>query len=485
MFFEIFKTGGGLSSRAPFGNWRPRSRLSLSGTVLSGATLVHRLVSDFVPMETEKFASIPIDLFIKDGEYFLTSDLFFDFTMRIFKEFGGTIHFKRYFSGESQFINDITFVATKKSFSYVYNSYDYGSDYHASIGLGGHVSYRVNIFRDSLDNLNVYLYDFHNAYWINSVDVALDFDAPYLFTGLHTQQTINTIGDGRQAAINLADSTAMSVISCLPALFHTQSKATTEMLGNVSRNFESFMESSGFMPTVISIAVDTPSALWKSVSQKLPILERIRLIAKGLCSGYLAYAFALQPSLESLEDVISTFLTENEEVTSEALMKFEGDSDSFDDLPSGLKDQLLVLAGPSVVRYNCSFRTQIIMDLTSPQTAEIVSQLAVQGTRFGISPEPVYAWAAIPFTFVFDACVIPMSSLLRDLQSRVAALDLKGTTIGHSISIEVSSSSGKRVHIYIRSTPTGLYIDPPRDSWLQSRGLNLPVAVSLALLQIL
>jgi hypothetical protein len=218
-----------------------------------------------------------------------------------------------------------------------------------------------------------------------------------------------------------------------------------------------------------------------SISTKVPIVEGAKNLVRLLCGGYLAYIFAIAPTLKSAKDVYETFLGEVSQATGEASIVYNGVAADFGNLPVGIRNQLASISDEEVIRYELRYRSQILQEVTRPKSISIINALIDDASRFGFELDPTYLWKAVPFTFVFDAGILPLGALLESAYNRYKLIGMRSTTYGHSLSIRISYRNGNRFHCYIRSDPTTQFIDPPRDLWLQSPGLSIGTMVPLAL----
>jgi hypothetical protein len=243
------------------------------------------------------------------------------------------------------------------------------------------------------------------------------------------------------------------------------------------------MESPGFIPLIWDALSAIPAL--RSLGSGLSPFGRVRALLKLLSGVYLAYLFAVAPTLESARDIYDAFIDDIKETDGEGSLVFQGESDAYPSLPGGLRSMLdAIHPGLPIARYHVRFRTQMMLKMTRPRVGGVLDSLVADAERAGLEFNPVYIYQAVPFSFVFDQ-FFPLGGLLQDAYQRYKLIGMRGITVGHSVSVTLEYVTGFSVHVYIRSDATDRYFDPPLDSWLTARGASLPVLVPLALAQVL
>lgn len=508
IFLEVLETGAHKFSGVayPGSSWTSRDRVGLSGIILPGYTFSRSTLGEFFPSEVAPdLVDLPLGMQIgPDGNYVSADDLF-DFA-RAFADLwqeGSTFVWPStimnndgqppggiYPGGASHWaLSYSQFEVTDEVIRYQVNIHAYAQLYiPPSIWIYSETTYGVTISRqrefpwairlqttegrgNSQAGGGLYFHPFHSltvdwGVWQPAIDV-----------------TVKT--SSRDWSFEIKDfkvDATLSVIRCAPALYHTQSRAFYSLLGKASENFESLVESPDFLPVVYStlktLAVEPLAAA------RLPFVERLRTVTKLVCGAYLAYIFAIAPSLKSARNVWERFVNAIRSTPGEGEIRFEGNAADYSSLPAGLRHWVDAIRPVEIADFTISFRTTLIPSVEPHQLASLVDALLADASRLGLEPDPTYLYQALPFTFVFDMFV-PVASLMRDAYQRFKLIHARGIVVGHSISLRVTYSDGLIVHTYVRSDATGIYLDPPMDSWLTAPGASLPVLVPLAMAIIL
>jgi len=269
-----------------------------------------------------------------------------------------------------------------------------------------------------------------------------------------------------------------TIVDAIPILFHTQSQALSSAMGDVSRNFETFMELPGtkdLVASFLSYALAKPS---------IPKLSTPDLIAK-LSKLWITYIFAIRPAYEGIRDIVFAVQKLPQSKYEYSYVK-EGDNSSFLNLPQSMREYILqgIITSDQVKRFKFIAHSEVVFELDAAYVARVVSSMIEPTVRTGIVPEPRYIWAGLRYSFAVD-WVLPMSSLIEDAQTYLASFTSPISTIGHSISIELEAKDGRVFNAYIRSENTTRPLDPHRDSWLQSGGVYKAAAIPLVVIAML
>lgn len=273
-----------------------------------------------------------------------------------------------------------------------------------------------------------------------------------------------------------------SVMRFTPLLFHTQSLAVKNFLQDVSRNFETLTEAAGFFPAVWDI-VKTPGRIGGSwLNEYMPIVDRVQTFLKLLAGGYLAYKFAVDPTLKTVSDMLKTITGQLRQIGGEGQIVYQGETeDAFNALPQGLRNFLTQLTSRqgTVLRYEVRVRTQITQDMSMANVVNLANEYVIRSSELGIIPSPTQLYKAQPMTFLLDM-LIPVGQLIESAEYRARAFGVNSVWLGHTVFVSVWTSNGNLVRLFIRSTATDRYLDPQGDSWLMASGVPVSVSVPLA-----
>lgn len=320
-------------------------------------------------------------------------------------------------------------------------------------------------------------------------DVNVNGNGTFYFTPppvQHQKQFKNLISDDSGSTIrDVVSRSHHSILGAAAGLNNTQSSAITKMLGRVSDNFETLMESPG-LPELLKYIITWPSDFRSRYRGATNLPSRIVTIIEAASKGYLSWAFAARPTLKSVKSAFER--VKQIEPKYEASMRFSSSPAPFTtvmdfaDLPSSLKSYLLLdgMTESQVRGYRLTLHSEVSMRVTDEYISRYFQSLLGWCSRLGIVPEPKTIWALQPWSFVFD-WFIPMSSYIGDAQAYFASYGSSIRTLGHSVFIELDHVEGWTVAIYIRSDNTTDPIDHVPQAWNQASGIQ-PSAIPLAII---
>lgn len=500
MFWEALNTGAVSKVDVASMRWKPRERFSITGYVIPDAEYTNHSIRDFYDVGLPAIANLWVDLYDHPDGYLLTPELFFDFARRfagVYRDEEVELLIIPYDFGYHQLGNSIELKYTFNEVSERVIAYDLEVRflYYPNSSSWTGAGYRTSVTYRLLDGYPTTLQAVVAeglGYWFENPDgVWTDvwYNNPaYYRPNMVWQPAVNT----KQTAtflpteqsdyfIDFYRQNQVGIRTCFPALYHTQSRAYQSLTQNVSRNFESFMESPGFLPVLVDVVKDSAS-FGGEVFGDIPVIDRLRTATKLLLGLYIAYIFAVRPALESVRDIFLTFIGAINETKGEASLIFQGDASSFINLPDGLRNLLATIRFTGEPqRYKIVFRSQMKIVVKRTRALEVIDALLSEASRYGIELDPSYIWAAQPFSFVVD-WFVPIGGLLRDAFQRYKLIGTRNVTVGHSVSLSLTDGVGNTYNIFIRSDATDLFIDPPSDSWLTSHGAPQQIAVPLAIM---
>lgn len=278
-------------------------------------------------------------------------------------------------------------------------------------------------------------------------------------------------------------------------LYHSQSKAVHSLIGDVSANFETLVESPGFVSEVLPFVDEFAPSLVRDISGKRPVsldraflkrgsaklgrVERFRNVLKLLIGGYFAYLFAIKPTLETAKDILTDHIAEISSLNSAKGVRFYGDATTLSVEYPSLRNLISSVSVAPVVYYDVRLRTQIYLKTRSDDIIEVLINILKPVMSLGVLPEPKMIWAAARFSFIVDE-FLPISTLIEHAQDFFSSFRLSRCVIGHSALVKVWTSDGIVTELYIRSDETSDFIDPPADSWLRASGAQASILVPLA-----
>jgi hypothetical protein len=276
------------------------------------------------------------------------------------------------------------------------------------------------------------------------------------------------------------------------SLYSAQSKALSKFLGEASLFFESFLESPGFLPAILSIADDVTS---HSSKIKLPGVSKIGVITsliKLACGIKLFDAFVNQPFLEFVENDVA-LLRKHVGELQKKLNGIEGEAAyvvagrDFDTLPKGLQDKIVSIVGVKPDAYTLTFRSQLGQAVPESAIAETLLEFIRPVADANIAPSLATLYAMQPFTFILDTW-FPISDYIRSMEDRIIFMGARNYWVGFTLKLSLTIASGLHgefvVDIYLRSDSSGALFDPPLDDWKPSQGLSPSIAIPLAILHL-
>lgn len=136
------------------------------------------------------------------------------------------------------------------------------------------------------------------------------------------------------------------------------------------------------------------------------------------------------------------------------------------------------------VSYSLTFRSLLGQKVDSYAVGDLILNFIKPLTTRKIVPSLATLYELQPYTFILDAYV-PISDYIRFAEDRIIALGIRDTWIGFSVNIELTYSDGSHLYVFMRSNPSGVFLDPPLDSWYVSSGLSAKVAIPLLLVNLL
>lgn len=264
----------------------------------------------------------------------------------------------------------------------------------------------------------------------------------------------------------------------VPALYHTQSKALSRFLGEASSRLESFVE----LPEMLPILWELATAKVPKGVQQSGFIGIIAAAAKIAAGAYLAKTFAIDPAIKFVAEEIAGFTDDLNNIRGEGSYTIHGEA--FSSLPQGLKDWLHTVSVNDPVSYSLTFRSLLGQKVDSYAVGDLILNFIKPLTTRKIVPSLATLYELQPYTFILDAYV-PISDYIRFAEDRIIALGIRDTWIGFSVNIELTYSDGSHLYVFMRSNPSGVFLDPPLDSWYVSSGLSAKVAIPLLLVNLL
>jgi hypothetical protein len=281
--------------------------------------------------------------------------------------------------------------------------------------------------------------------------------------------------------IALLEEDKRTIVDAAPILFYTQSKAMTDMLGDISRNFEGFIEAPEMITMLEDIVVaDSVFDVVKSFKTS-SLGRKIELVVTGVIGGYFAFIFAIKPTYELIPQLIAD-LKQAISKKYESTITYEGDGTDLSTYDQGFIDY--VLQGESldsVLYFKATFHTEITLKATDRFIKRAMeAYLHDLGAR-GLVPSVSQAWALTQLSFVVDWFAL-ISDRIVGLESYFSSWSSDIDGIGHSASNELRLRNGLIRNSYIRSDNTTELLHPPRKAWLQPPGAPISVGLPLAIM---
>lgn len=476
------------------GTWTPRVSSAVGGQRIDGYNFTRAYVGDFTPFFASSFGDLGFyDFRTTVGTGPSGTVIPSTFLWETMQEMFSSASMASYWKPISGVYHNVNYTLLAKTDSFISYRLDCHGFYSPiTLGYIGTTSYIASVAYEVLKpRITLRIED--ARVWRMLTDGSPYYDLS-IFNGSYRQRLVTEgiLGQGKLAHRSL-DASGMSIKSCRPGFYVSQSRAAKLLLGEVSKNFETLMESPGIEEVYASAATlpgNAINALYGSSSltadaeflgraaPPLGYFERLRGLLQVLAGGYLAYIFALRPTLETLSDILKSHIAPLTLMKASKGTILEGDD--ITNLPNGLKTILGNLSSVNIVRYSCNFRTEMTLHLRASDVVDGIMNLLRPSMALGIFPEPKYIWAAHPFSFLIDE-VIPMSQLIDEAQVFFNSQRLKRVRIGHSANVRAHDENGLVYEIYIRSDETDTFLDPTAETWLQSPGLQPSVIIPLGL----
>lgn len=330
---------------------------------------------------------------------------------------------------------------------------------------GGSATYNVEIYRNPGNPLDVRLKISNVVGW-TLVNGAL---TKPVAQAQFNRSYLNALSGRESKDRNITLDPSWKIKNFTAGLFVSQGKAIVAQANKQSENFESFVESPGFLPTVFSV-VETLKGGSKTVKDPKffdpyrQSTKRVGLSYRDIAGIILAWLFAVRPFLESASDVVKRFFTSHRYTTGYGLVIYEGETD-YASLPRTLR-----LIMQSFTTYPISFRVELRTTIRSKVTRNNMSvflgELIAETQKLGIYPTATQLWAGLPYTWIVDM-VLPISPTLDAVEARLSVLTRQNTRVGHSVFIDVTDKFGYRKRLFIRSDDSNWWLDAPNDIWVE------------------
>jgi len=271
-----------------------------------------------------------------------------------------------------------------------------------------------------------------------------------------------------------------SILTARPGLNRTQGTAIRMMLGDVSRNFETFYESPG-IPSLFETIIAWPSDIVKVFGSTKRVAERVLLLIEAISGGVLAWSFAISPTIASVKDALGDVKKLQRKY--EDTLSYSSESDPFSGLPESLKRFVLIegLLESDVLDYRITFHSEVAMRITNSFIVSYTSKLLNKAKALGLQPDPKIVWQVQPFSFVVD-WFITISQFIDDATGFSSSYSSPLSTLGHSVFVEVTTKLGWTYAVYIRSDNTTDPLDLVPDAWNKASGLppiSIPLFISI------
>jgi hypothetical protein len=502
MFYEVLSTQQAPSAtNVSQSSWHSRERVALTGVYYPDATTVRHRLQDFYNLPGGALGSVEFDTLITPHGEYISADMFFDFCRRVVDSCGS--EFTEFYFSNTMINNQGHLVGQGPltHFELRFSNFT-ADDNHASYDLqiiargtldiygrwfGTKTRYKTTVFRNkklpwcltisqSVAE-SITSGDLDNAPWDQPPSGNWHNDARVAQYGYWDKGPIPA------RLKTIMEHLPVSIMSCAPALYHTQSRAYSSLLGNVSKNFESLIESPEFLGIIFQVAKNASDGFAKFIPpQYFTTLQKVRFVIHMVCGLYLGWIFAVSPALQSARDAFERFLKDTRGFSGKGALDFEGTSSTIEDLPVGLRDLLhRVVPDDSIERYKIRFGSQLYARPAADKVIGVIDKIIDDASRLGIEPNPVYLYQMQPFTFVLD-WFVPLGALMQDAYNRFKLTHARGVVAGHSVSITLTVNCGFTVVVYLRSEATLSMIDPQADSWLTS---SVPASVAIPLAAVL
>jgi len=491
--------------------WRPRERLAVSGTIVPGFEITSTNVGAFRSFVDPAHNAITVNFFQVGAEKYVSVDLLFDFFRNFVEGYVDNtpmVWFTNLWNNDYEppggypwyvapyvacYYTDLSYTEDKFSYEVEVQTWT-DTRFGFPLRINSRTRYSGSVTRHRLRPWEI------SVKFTQGDGVAFTGPFPWIAWGVWQKPIVTGPKAYFRNSVEAPDILSMlsavpfSIASFAPGLFHTQSQSFLALLGEVSKNFESLVESPQFIPTLTGVAdsiiskdsvlgsklglFTSPSA-FDSFSRESP-LSRIRLLLKFLAGLHLAYVFAIAPALKSADDALTTFIREVSVSKGKSYVKYTTQDGTFSGWPAGLVKLVQGFRSEEIARCEVLYGSQAETSLTKTRTFEALDRVLDDVRRAGIEPDPVYLYAAIPLSFVFDAVVFPVAVIMTDAYQRFKMTTSRHFTMGHSVRVVVTYRSGLVYRLYVRSDASQILFDPPDTSWLKASGLTPAIAISLA-----
>lgn len=480
-FEMLYDTLTGQEQHDPIGNWKPFTRLSQYGVVSTGGRIFTTwgayapVGSPWNAHDTDSL-SLSYHVHSSGGVHFMDrEDIWFNF-QQLLDRYGSSFTYTRLYVDNTTITKVSGLEITDKSITL-------RMDVDSISGRTFRYGIDLTIFTHPIDeNFVGFSLRGHNTVQRKSSGsstwVTYNCNKPSTYAPI-VKVTESPDPSYAQA---LVSNSRHSIRGAKPALYHTQAKAITASLGEISKNFETLMESPGTAQLIDDMLSGFSDLKLPQKLKKLTFLEKGKWIVRALLAAWITYIFAVKPVYETLTEDVKLVVS-NLSVKFESTMRFSQSDKPFAGLPESLKSFLLqeVLTEADLLDYAVTFHSELrlydIPDLIGSVFGRTAEEFAVKG----LVPEPKYIWSALTLSFVVD-WFIPISRLISDAQATLRGATMNFGTVGHSVFIKLSHKDGRTTCVYIRSNNSSDIIDPEPDSWLLAGGIYQAAAIPLVLL---
>jgi hypothetical protein len=464
------------------GNWKPYTRISVYGTTSgTNQTLSTYGVAVGSGWLSPNVGSYPFWYRSHASANYLTFDDLAMFAKHLIKVNGPTKQYVR----EGPWIGYIPrSYCTITGLSVSENSISYsavcaGRSSSTGYTSGSDMTYTVLVERMDSGYIRVRTTGLEKTKYVNAGDNGYHNMVP---TPIQQLSQLNRVADIESSFSfsNIVSRSHHSIIGAAAGLNQTQSRAIAKMLGEVSRNFETLVESSG-LPELFFTILSWPIDLVREFGSTSSILARATILIEALSKGALTWLFAIKPTLSSVKDAMAE--ARKLQPKYEESVIFSSDTTPFVELFPSLQSYILLdgMTPSEVKEYKIVFHSETSMRVTQKFVREYLSGLIGSARRLGVLPEPKILWALQPWSFVVD-WFLPVSSLISDAQSYFASYGTPLDTLGHSVFIRVEHTQGWIYAIYIRSDNSSDPLDHVPDAW-NTASVFTPAAIPLAIIQ--
>lgn len=468
--------------RTAVGNWKPYTRISVFGTISGYQTSVSTFGAVTATSgwysSSSSIGSLPVTIHNSNDVSFITFENLRAIVVRLSSV---TNVFKRRAPGtNNEFTCTISnLTITKSRISYT----GFGSSRIPNTNIGSDIGpYHIVVTSDDEGRIKI------TQSGLNSIkDVNYGSNATWQMKPSPIQSSLqmklSEKGVENEFVHAVIKRSHHSISGAAAGLNHTQGVALRKMLGDVSRNFETLVESPG-IPEVLKQAITWVPDLAKSLGSAGSVGSAVARIVAAICAGRLAWLFAGKPTIESVIDAVSS--AKQTLPKYESTLTLSSDLQAFGSLQKSLQDYILLegMLVSDVREYKITFHTECAARVSLSSLTDGLAGVFANLRRYGIVPEPKIIWALQPFSFIFDMFV-PMSSYIDAAQAYFKSYASSLKTIGHSVFIEVQHIEGWTYAIYIRSENSADPIDLVPQAWNPASGVYLQAAVPLSVLAVM